>query len=257
MKADFRSAWLLINRAEAHLSEFKGLSGEYNESHPYTKFTEVDAKTRRQLFKAKITTPPPEMLSVIAYDIFQCLRSSLDHAVYDAARKIGGSPRPQSTKFPFGKHKADAEKDGKRKRSEVPFEIDCACLKFRPYRRGNRTLWAMNEMRNSKIHRTLSAMAFTVGGVSVNILSVAESLHIGEISTRRWDGQKNELTYMDIGQGEQMDSRQEINVLVAFANSTPFARRPAVEVFDECISLTREVVGSLEAETIRIIKSRP
>jgi len=256
MKPTFESSKLLVSRAKSHLAELEAAVAAFSKQKPYTKFIEKNHKTGRTLHKARFDREPPPELAAIIFDAVNCLRSSLDHAVFDAARSLGKKPKPKYTKFPFGPTKADASKDLKRKTSEVPIEITKFCLRFKPYRRGNKTLWALNEIRNGKIHQTLEPTLTAAQGVSFSPTSFGGAFSIGELSTRRWDRRKQELTYMDSISSGYVHLNTDITAGVSFSGNTPFPGMDAIAELNKCFGVVEGIVLGIEAETTRIIAAR-
>lgn len=124
MLEPFKSGKLLVARALEHFNQFNHVERGLLAKKPYSFFADIDPQTRQTRCKVKVSTDLGTKLPVIAFDIVNCLRSSLDHAVFDSARGLGGNPNPAGTKFPFGKTSADAAKDLNRyKANDVPLAI--------------------------------------------------------------------------------------------------------------------------------------
>lgn len=251
MKPTFESAKLLLNRAKTHRAEFETISRNFNEQRPYKMFRDYDLKAGTVLFKAKIHSFPIE-LSAITFDILNCLRSSLDHCVFDSSVILGGRPKPEYTKFPFGKTKAAALQDLPRKRAEVPEIIRPYLMSFKPYQRGNKALWSLNKLRNDKIHRTLSVMAIANQSVGFGSGHIG-TLHIDHMKPF-WDSGKMELTYMTASYVENVNIDIHIDVFVTFGNETPFAGEPAIGIFDKLIAIVEGVLSGIETETMRLVE---
>jgi hypothetical protein len=71
-------------------------------------------------------------------------------------------------------------------------------------------LWELNELRNRKIHKILTSMIATNGGVSIDRGHI-EHLTIGWIGLE-WNASKRELTYMRIPRGGKANSQMSIPV---------------------------------------------
>jgi hypothetical protein len=254
MKPDFHSAKVLLTMAEVHIGEFERVALAYVNGRPYTLFTEVDPKSGNTLFKAKIAHEPPKILSAHAFVILSCLRSSLDHAVYDSARILGGHPKPESTKFPFGPTRRQAKKDLEKKKSQVPPELARFLLKLKPYKRGNRALWAMNQLRNQKIHRTLSVMAIANRGIGFGVghIGLLEAFSVSS----RWNSRKMELTYMAAAKAEDININIHIQPLVILGYGTPLAGKPAVPALKQLLGVAVGIVLGIEAETPRLTRGK-
>jgi hypothetical protein len=222
----------------------------YRDEHPYELFREIDPATGDKLYKARLTSEIPAEASAIAFDIFNELRSALDHAVFDAAVLLGGAPKPKYTKFPFGSDAESAANDLPRKRAEVPECIRPFLLSFKPYPAGNRALWALNEMRNGKIHQTLVG---SVGAAQVGFNEAIGSLSFDMTPIR--DMAKNEITYMRVHRGSSMKGKGNVTALIAFAEGSAFSGDPAVIVFEELFDIVGGIITGIEAETGRLLRT--
>ena len=165
----FETAKALIDRAHKDIREFEEVEAEYVDptNDAYRFLGNIDPQTGNKTFKALLVKPIPPALSVIAFDIVNCLRSALDHAVFDSAAELGGSPNIKSTKFPFGRDLAKARDDFRGKGREVPKSIHPKLFSFEPYKGGRMGIWEFNELRNYKIHRTLAPASARTGQVGL------------------------------------------------------------------------------------------
>tara|TARA_Y100001001_G_C7926429_1_gene280577 strand:+ start:63 stop:833 length:771 start_codon:yes stop_codon:yes gene_type:complete len=247
-----RSAQTLLAHADLRLRELETAEQVFNEQRPYRLFTDKDSDTGHILFKAKITESPPYSMVPIASEILGALRSSLDHVVYDASKRLGGKPRPKYTKFPFGKSKSGAKGDLGRKRSEVPDSLHPYLLSFKPYMRGNKTLWALNEFRNHKIHRTLGLMAIATTSFSFNTGRIG-ALHFDQVS--EWDGRKRELTYVRATRADDIDVEVEVTLNVTFQEIPLLKREPAVRLLRKMRAECQKIVSGIESKTTEILRS--
>ena len=169
MLEPFVSPTLLIERATQHLAELKAWNLAYLSSGPGQLISEHNPETNRTHHKLRVTRQPPPIMSAITFDLINCLRSSLDHTVYDATALISGNATPANTKFPFGKDEA-GNRSGRAKAVPERLRLFIA-NEFRPYKPedgGDEALSGLNDLRNQKIHRLLSTFAFQRGGIGVN-----------------------------------------------------------------------------------------
>ena len=105
-------------RSEEHINEFAKSVASYVADPRIKSIVVSDGPN--VLLKVSFPADAPPRISALAFDAINCIRSSLDHCVFDAARIVGGKPSPKYTKFPHGKTKTDAENDLIRKKAEVP-----------------------------------------------------------------------------------------------------------------------------------------
>ncbi len=238
-----------MERAGEHLDQFNHLERVFVAKNPYTRFREIDPDTGEHVFKVR-ASEPSHKLSAIAFDIVNCIRSSLDHAVFDSARMIGGNPVPKYTKFPFGKTADDAARDLNRyKDSEVPQAIRPFLLSFEPHQGGKKALWELNELRNSKIHRILQAFPIASGGVGFG------AGHIGNVTLstcNEWDDERGELTYMRFEAGAEYNIDIDVTVNVTLGDVSLLGNKPAAEIFSEFIKVVESIRLRIKAESERL-----
>lgn len=249
MLEPFSSSRLLLERAREHLDQFNHLEGIFVAKNPYTHFSQIDPDTGEHVFKVK-ATEPTKKLSVIAFDIINCIRSALDHAVFDSARVIGGKPHPKYTKFPFGKTADDAARDLSRyKDGEVPEAIRPYLLRFEPYEGGKEALWELNELRNGKIHRILQSFPIAQSGVGFG------NGWIGNVTLstcNEWDNENRELTYMRFAAGADYDVEIDVSVRVILGDTSLLGAEPAAEIFAKFIEVGERIRLGIKAETKRL-----
>ncbi len=251
MLKPFDSSRLLISRAKKHLDDFNSIESGFVSDKPYRTFSENDPETGEELLKIAVGKAP-EDLSPIAFDIVNCLRSTLDHAVFDSARAIGGKPKPKFTKFPFGKTQAQAKSNLDRyKDSEVPKAIRPFLIAFEPYEGGKHALWELNEIRNGKIHRILQSIALVGQGVGTG------NGHIGYASfnpVSEWDDVKGELTFCRVGPGAKYNTKMHPTIQVIFDDVPRFSGQPAAKILRKFTEITQRIFLGIEAETDRLKK---
>lgn len=249
MMDPFASARLLLARANKHLTEFEIKELIFIDAKPYSRFHDIDPETGETRLRARLVKPLPPELPAIAFDILNCLRSALDHAVFDSARELGATPKPKFTKFPFGKTPKDAENDLSRKNAEVPDSIRPFLLSFEPYEGGKEGLFELNDLRNGKIHRILAANILTTGAISFGN-GFIQNLEISVVS--EWDAAKGELTYMRTAPGGKANIQLDFAVSVAFGEETPFNSKRAFTVLRDFSKITSRIISGIEAETARL-----
>jgi hypothetical protein len=249
MLEPFSSSRLLLERAREHLDQFKHLERIFIAKNPYTRFSETDPNTGERLFKVKPGLPS-QKLSAIAFDIVNCLRSSLDHTAFDSARVVGGEPNPKYTKFPFGKTEGDAAKDLDRyKDSEVPKSIRPFLLSFEPYQGGKEALWELNELRNGKIHRILQSFAARARGVKFRNEGIADATFS---ACNVWDKECGELTYMRVEGGSQYGIEIDVSVHVILGDTSLLGTKPAADIFANFIEVIEGIRLGVKAEANRL-----
>jgi hypothetical protein len=90
----FRSARLKLDRASEHIEAVEDLVECWLGTDAYTIRRDVDPETGYTVARAQVKGPPPPRLGILAGDVVQNLRSTLDHSVYALAeRQPGGISR--------------------------------------------------------------------------------------------------------------------------------------------------------------------
>lgn len=252
MLKPFESAKLLVERAAHHLDELETFERVYTSQQPFRHFQERDINGDI-LFKAALTKLPPGSLSAIAFDAINCLRSALDHAVFDASVRIGGNPQPKFTKFPFGSDYNEALRDFSRKKAEVPEPIRPFILAFEPFKNGREKLWELNELRNSKIHKILSGTIVSATGFGIKGGYIG-SLQFDQVS--EWDQRDLTLTYMRARVAQNVHIRIDLLVKIAFGVDTPFPNEHAVTILRNFREIMERIVLGIEAESVRLMRLR-
>jgi len=252
MLQPFDSAKFLFHRAAAHLAEFRTWYAIYLNSKPGEFVCEQDEETGLFHFKYRIVRQPPPMMGAITYDIVSCLRSALDHAVFDASVELGGNPRPKYTKFPFGQNAKEAADDLIRKRAEVPESIRPTLLGFRPYHPnngGDPTLFGLNEIRNQKIHRILGVYVVQSGDTAVdNFIGGSSEV----IFCADWNPERQEFTYCIAADPNVRQFEGALTLNIGLDEASTLGGKPAVEMLTLAANRVWEIIGDIAKETARL-----
>jgi hypothetical protein len=248
----FDSSNVLFGRARKHFTEYHKWEDAFRGKYRDSGFFENDPDTGDILLKAPRIEDPPIVGSGIVFDCINCLRSSLDHAVFAASIILGGNPNPKSTKFPFGIDADAAASDLPRKRAEMPECIRPHLLSYKPYKGGDNLLWGMNELRNGKIHQTLQAMVTLPFGALDGKL---ESVHVVHGLRDGATGSDDKVTLMRIRAGAKMDVKPRILAAVAFSQSGPFPGEGTDDLLEDMLDMISGILRGIEAETWRLAKA--
>jgi hypothetical protein len=146
-----------LQSAENKISELDTTIWEYRSKHPPDLICEADEPDRHtKTYKFKFTAPFPDAWIDLPMEILEATRSALDQCAY-AAAKLSGNIRLKATQFPIGDD-LDGLKNqitGRKVCKDVPDGIVAVFERFKPYKRGNDDLWALNKLRNSTHTRLL------------------------------------------------------------------------------------------------------
>jgi hypothetical protein len=84
-----------------HIARLGTLVDDWLETDAYTVSREVDPETGYTVRRAKIKSPPPDRISIVAGDAVQNLRTALDHAVFTMASRTGLVDRATESRLMF------------------------------------------------------------------------------------------------------------------------------------------------------------
>lgn len=226
---------------------------DYQSTKPYRFFSDFNPATGYETRKVRVERDIPLDFGCMAFDALNSLRSALDHAVFAATVVLTGNQDPARTKFPF----ADTEEwliesELKRGARDVPDDLHPYLLGLKPHKAGNKLLWGFNKVRNENIHRILSPVAHARSS-----MGIGGNGYIGEMEIiHKWDREKRELSYLrcrDVGSGIKVD----IAIDVAFIETSDLPLQSVVRTLEQCSGMVESIIDGIEAETARIIASRP
>src|SRR5271163_4336461 len=150
--------YLKTARAKEHLDALRKELIEFTESQPCEFQGRSDVANQRYRIRI-LVKDPPERLSLIAGDVFCCMRASLDHLVWALASN--GIAYPKGTQFPI-LEQLDADLFARRTRG-VPTEAATIIESLQPYH-GKDTptvrshlLWRLNKLCNIDKHMRIPA----------------------------------------------------------------------------------------------------
>lgn len=159
MIEELRPSYENVKRAQRKFAELKSLIGRYIESGPHRIRTESHAKTTYVI--RSLERDPPDDVAWETVEIVQRIRIALDKAMVALVERNGRGT--SGVGFPFGGLNnetgqpnpfPDNRMTGKhgiiQKLTAAQWDLIAA---YKPYPRGNDTLWAINEIANSDKHR--------------------------------------------------------------------------------------------------------
>lgn len=144
-------------RAKEHLDSLRQEVDAFIESQPCEFLEQLDSKNQRYRIRLKVKDAPSRF-SLIAGDVFGCLRASLDHLIWCLATRNTGF-YAEGTQFPI-LEQADAPRFA-RHTSGVPAEALSIIEYLQPYHATNtyglknHLLWRLNKLCNIDKHRRI------------------------------------------------------------------------------------------------------
>ena len=168
---------LKVDRAKEHAADLEQELRVFLESGPYTVGAKHDSETRKLIYY--VTELTLFLMSVIAGDAVQNLKSALDHLAYQIVCNDTGDnpPNPNWIYFPIADDakKYEAKKTGKMEGAHrESFE---AIDDLKPYRGGNDLLWMLYRLNNIEKHRLLLTVGSQAAGINLGQLM---SGHLGD-----------------------------------------------------------------------------
>jgi hypothetical protein len=150
----FTSAKSVLRRANHHITDLESAVKVFAPDQPNAHVLEQDAKTGEYFHKLIRSEDFSDNISCIMFDAIGNLRACLDQMTYAIAVKHRGREKKFSS-FPFASDETEWPNAIKRLKDNVPAEIIAAFERFKPYKGGNNTLWALNQLANFKKHALL------------------------------------------------------------------------------------------------------
>jgi len=250
MEKPFDSAKLILQEAEEHIGTFNALAEAFVRPNNWTHRVDVDPQTGEQVCKIIFKTDIPPKLTMRAYDIFRYARDALDHALYASAKLTSGKEDPKRCKFPFGDTPQELESEiDQRKCEDLHAQVLKLVIASKPYEAGDRTLWAMNKIRNGDTHKVLTPATVGSGyGIGNGVMN-----NVMLVSANEWRSTSRQLTYLRIS----MDAASQFELQPAptiAINSAFGLGGPASQRFRDIHDTASGLVAAVEAATVDAIK---
>jgi hypothetical protein len=233
----FFSAKLRIERAKSHLDTLEGEFEQFFKDKPERETVEREGEY--DVYKLKFDKRFPVHWRVIATELIEDLRSSLDHAAFATYAA-----------FPFGNTAADLDNSIKGRSRDLRQEIQTLLRSFNAYKGGNDLLYTLNVLANNCKH---SLVAFIIGGVAKYELRLkrVEGVEVAEPFV--WDAEKNEIAYARVKAGTGCEHKGKISVFVAMPNVPHLpGDSEAIAVLENIGKEVARVVDAIETESRRI-----
>lgn len=244
----FQSAKHRLRRAKSHAKRFHARLMRFLEDGPYTIVADLDDDGKSATIKFVGSKPIPESAIGLAAEAIEGFRAALDHTGYAAgvaAKTVNPkSKRIPATKFPFGRTRRDVVNNLARGSRSLPPEIQKLFLSFKPYKRGNEFLWALNQLCNTQKHAILVPAAPVVP-------SFEEYQALGGTFKRmpyRWNGDKGEAVLARVTGVTHGHLNGIFSGHIAFQLVGAMQREPAVTFLYTCASEIERIIEATEAE---------
>jgi hypothetical protein len=250
MHEPFITAKMLLGRAKNQLADLREQINTFSDSNTWARIVEKDVDGVTDIHKIRMPTNPSVEWTHIVFETTNNLRSALDQTAFNVAILIG-KPDAKSAKFPFGPTEADMLNNLAGGCKDLPPEIRSIFAAFRPYKGGNNTLWALNELVNTKKHKLLIPVAMTSMQVEIPALVRGDPLVMEYFAV---DGAKQEITFLRVrSEGQHLKYEVNITPTIAIDHSEEIIRgQHPISLLDAMRGEVERVCMATEAECRRM-----
>jgi hypothetical protein len=249
MSDPFYSPRRRIARAKQHVSSVKSEFIAFFKSNPATRVTDVDPKSGFQLHKVRLSQALPDVITDLAYEAVEGLRSALDQMMHPIA--IGAKIKnPSSVHFPIANDAAEVDNLlTKLTKQGIPPDIIATLRGFKTYQTGNRPIWGLNKIRRQGFHRLIVPVGALVPGIQINHASAPGFL---EHVIPEWDSRNNEIILFRTLRGTSLDYNVDISFDIAFGEVEGIAGASVTDFFDEATAEVDRILTVIESEAKRL-----
>ncbi|MEE8439620.1 MAG: hypothetical protein V3S07_08525 [Micropepsaceae bacterium] len=246
MNEHFSSAHLTLERAHFHISDLEGQINEFRHNNSWAYFVETDPETGDQIHKIRFTHKVLVRWSCVLFDAVNNLRAVLDQTAY-AVAVITESPSTKHVAFPFAKDKAHWAAKVAGCCKDLPPEIVSLFEASNAYKGGNDTLWAMNELCNTKKHFKLVPM-------SMQGLAITTSPPLGDSTSERpfWDAENLQLIFLRVPAGQNVNHNVHVAYNISVEGIDVLAAKTVSGFIHNAHKIVEGILVTTEAECRRL-----
>jgi hypothetical protein len=243
----FYSAHIRIERAKEHLKDLESQIAQFFAEKPYAPAVENDPDGTHEIHKLQFTKRFPFRWRVLATEIIEHARASLDHATFGAHLAAGGDPNAGQVAFPFGDTPTNLENSIRRRSKNLTPEIQAFLRGLQCYKGGNGAgLYTLNDLCNLSKH---ALIAFMMGhAIDIEIRAFAPAGPVQFFDPFVWDRVKNEIKYARVERGFNFQHHATLNVFVAIQNKEGTSHVSATEILRLLIEDAQSAVEGIENE---------
>jgi hypothetical protein len=167
------SSLMKINRARKHIQDLRSEIDAFFTTKPYAIATRREAETRRLIYYLANVAETPVTISAVAGDVFQNLRSALDHLAFQLyVVGTGSSAGARHVYFPIADDASRYKQESRRKTEGMRKEAVDALAALESYKDGNgHGLWRLHRLNNVDKHRFLIAVGSAFRSVGIDFPS--------------------------------------------------------------------------------------
>lgn len=243
----FYSAKCRLARAEEHFNDLKARISEFSGEKPYTRVCEPDPNGTHEIYKLRLTKRFPFRWRILATEIIEHARASLDHATWATAYARTRNPNLEFGYFPFAPDRIHFENRLKGISKDCPPQIQALLRSFEPYPGGKgHALWVLNDLCNLSKHALLTfiAKARAAGTLS----GTAFRGPIQFLEPLILDPAKNEIPYMRVLKGTATDHNFEAAIYPLIEYRELTSEESATNVLGAFLDAAGLAVRDIEAE---------
>jgi hypothetical protein len=245
----FYSANVRIARAEKHLKDLEAQIDGFFGEKPYTRVVDPDPNGTHEIHKIRLTKPFPIGWRILATEIIEHLRASLDHATWATAYLKTANPDIGQTAFPFAGTLADLDDSMRRRSKNVPAEIQAILRTFQPYKGGNDYLFALNDMCNLSKHSLITFIAGALVDAEVKGSGWGAVEFFKDLTL---DSTTNEIPCARVQRGLHFDHEIKIGVYPAIKYGKTATTYPATDFLSAMCAQAHIIILTIEKESRRI-----
>jgi len=243
----FATAVERVRWAQEDIEELKLQVSLFFSSHPYKRVAKLDAKGIYMLDKIKFTSRLPPRITKLTVSSVENLRAALDHG----ACAVVPRKYMNRTSFPFGDTRREFLDHLKSKAKHMLDEIKSVLMRFKPYKRGNPPLWALNKICNTHKHRTI-----VHPGIDIRKPEFVAGRDLDEAifhyHTPAWDRRKNEIIISRMVGHTTVHHDIDMSLGIAFGDVQAFRGKPVLAVLRYLARKVECILWATESEARRI-----
>ncbi|UVC09842.1 hypothetical protein IHQ71_04300 [Rhizobium sp. TH2] len=254
----FESPKALIDHARNNLYRLDVDVTDWTNSGPYQLTEAFDEVDGMDVFTLRLREAIPKRFSLQTFDIVGELRSALDQAVHACAANFGNAPS-SGLHFPIAERPEGLtnalDNGGSR---NIPAQIRPFFRAFGTHKMGNPTIWALNKLRNTKMHALLiHPCVATNGVVAVPHMEPGQTsyAYYGRQRFRigPWQDAENGMEIFACSHGVERTFHLEVDAFLTVGNSPLLVGKSLTGILNAMAGEVERIVTAIETETARIV----
>lgn len=243
----FSSAKSTLRRAQHHIGDLSARLKALVKEHAWAYDIDRDTDGVTEVHKIKLWKPFPDDLPCIIFDAVNNLRACLDQTSY-AACAANGCSALDFAYFPIVRgEEFYADKINGIKGLHP--EIRTLFAAFKPYKGGNSSFWALNELCNTKKHARL--IPATLGNFVIEF--TASTIETPSFGPPFFDAEKNQVILGKIAPNPDRGTNTKITYAIVFDHPSEIINRQnPVAFLDTARCEVERVLMATEMECRRV-----